>query len=199
MHFQKGMAKLIRCPRGAIFDVLVDIREGSPSFGRWESFELSDENHHQLYVPDGFAHGFVVLSKLADVVYKLDYYDAELESGFRYDDPDVDIAWPSGLELQTSARDREVRRCCASSRRALRTAPAAGGRSPPPVALASARDQRVSLARRSPGCPHSCRRRSANAPGSFGGRQRSALISSGRPPRAVASTGTPAAIASSAA
>ena len=109
MHFQKGMAKLVRCPRGAIFDVLVDIRGDSPSFGRWESFELSDENHHQLYVPDGFAHGFVVVSEVADVVYKCSaYYDAELESGFRFDDPDVGVDWPTGLALQTSARDREA-------------------------------------------------------------------------------------------
>ncbi len=109
MHYQKGMAKLVRCPRGAILDVLVDIREGSPSFGRWESFELSDENHRQLYAPDGFAHGFVVLSEVADVVYKCsDYYDPDLESGFRFDDPDVGIGWPAGLELQTSARDRDA-------------------------------------------------------------------------------------------
>ena len=109
MHFQRGMAKLVRCPRGAILDVLVDIRAGSPSFGRWEAFELNDENHRQLYAPDGFAHGFVVLSEVADVVYKCSaYYDPDLESGFRFDDPDVGIEWPSGLELQTSARDREA-------------------------------------------------------------------------------------------
>ena len=109
MHFQRGMAKLVRCPRGAILDVLVDIRAGSPSFGRWEAFELNDENHRQLYAPDGFGHGFVVLSDVADVVYKCSaYYDADLESGFRFDDPDVGIEWPSDLELQTSARDREA-------------------------------------------------------------------------------------------
>ncbi len=109
MHFQRGMAKLVRCPRGAILDVLVDIRAGSPSFGRWEAFELNDENHRQLYAPDGFAHGFVVLSEVADVVYKCSaYYDPDLESGFRFDDTDVGIEWPSGLELQTSARDREA-------------------------------------------------------------------------------------------
>jgi dTDP-4-dehydrorhamnose 3,5-epimerase len=109
MHFQPGMAKLVRSSRGAIVDVLVDIRAGSPSFGRWEAFELNDENHHQLYAPDGFGHGFVVLSDVADVIYKCSaYYDAEREAGFRFDDPDVGIDWPTGVELQTSDRDRKA-------------------------------------------------------------------------------------------
>ena len=109
MHFQPGMAKLLRCPRGAILDVLVDIRSGSPSFGQWEAFELNDETHQQLYAPDGFAHGFCVLSDVADVVYKCSaYYDRERESGFRYDDPDVGIAWPTDFDVQASARDREA-------------------------------------------------------------------------------------------
>ena len=82
MHFQPGMAKLVRCARGRILDVVVDIRPDSPSFGRWEGFELNDENHHQLYCPDGFAHGFCVLSDVADVVYKFsDYYDAARRVG----------------------------------------------------------------------------------------------------------------------
>jgi dTDP-4-dehydrorhamnose 3,5-epimerase len=107
MHFQPGQAKLVRCARGAIVDVVVDIRPGSAAFGRWEAFELDDENHHQLYVPDGFAHGFVVTSEIADVVYKVStYYDPAVESGFRYDDPEVGIDWPGGLELQVSERDR---------------------------------------------------------------------------------------------
>ena len=106
MHFQPGMAKLVRCARGAIFDVLVDLRRGSPTFGEWEGAELSDSNHHQLYCPDGFAHGFCVLSDVADVVYMTSaYYDAERESGFAYNDPDVGIAWPGGIELTASARD----------------------------------------------------------------------------------------------
>jgi dTDP-4-dehydrorhamnose 3,5-epimerase len=109
MHFQPGMAKLLRCPRGAILDVLVDIRSGSPTFGRWEAFELNDETHLQLYAPDGFAHGFCVLSEVADVVYKCSaYYDPVAESGFRFDDPDVGIAWPADLALRPSARDREA-------------------------------------------------------------------------------------------
>ena len=107
MHFQPGQAKLVRCARGAIVDVVVDIRPGSAAFGRWEAFELDDETHHQLYVPDGFAHGFVVTAEVADVVYKVStYYDPAVESGFRYDDPEVGIDWPAGLELQVSERDR---------------------------------------------------------------------------------------------
>jgi dTDP-4-dehydrorhamnose 3,5-epimerase len=107
MHFQPGQAKLVRCPRGAILDVVVDIRPGSAGFGRWEGFRLDDETHLQLYVPDGFAHGFCVLSELADVVYKVSsYYDPAAESGFRFDDPEVAIAWPGDLELKVSERDR---------------------------------------------------------------------------------------------
>jgi dTDP-4-dehydrorhamnose 3,5-epimerase len=106
MHFQPGMAKLVRCARGAIFDVVVDVRWGSPSFGQWVGFELNDVNHHQLFCPDGFAHGFCVLSELADVAYKTSsYYAPELEGGFAYDDPDVAIAWPQELELIASPRD----------------------------------------------------------------------------------------------
>jgi dTDP-4-dehydrorhamnose 3,5-epimerase len=106
MHFQPGMAKLIRCARGAIYDVLVDLRRGSPTFGQWEGFELDDSSHHQVYCPDGFAHGFCVISEVADVVYMTSaYYDPSLESGFAYNDPDVAIEWPAGTELVASERD----------------------------------------------------------------------------------------------
>lgn len=106
MHFQPGMAKLVRCARGAMIDVLVDIRRGSDTFGQWEAFELNDANHHQLYCPDGFAHGFCVVSEIADVIYGCtSYYDPATESGFAYDDPEVGIEWPEGLELTPSARD----------------------------------------------------------------------------------------------
>jgi dTDP-4-dehydrorhamnose 3,5-epimerase len=109
MHFQPGMAKLVRCARGSILDVLVDIRPGSASFGRWEGFELDDERHRQLYVPDGFAHGFCVLTESADVIYRCSaYYDPAAESGFRFDDPQVGIEWPAGLNLRTSERDRSA-------------------------------------------------------------------------------------------
>lgn len=107
MHFQPGMAKLVRCSRGAIFDVVVDIRAGSPSFGRWDGYELNDENHRQLLCPDGFAHGFRVLSEVADVVYKCsDYWDPAREQGFSYADPAVGIEWPGEGAPIVSPRDQ---------------------------------------------------------------------------------------------
>lgn len=106
MHFQPDMGKLVRCVRGAIFDVVVDIRRGSPRFGEWEAFELDDEHHHQLYCPDGFAHGFCVLSEVADVIYGCTaYYDPACEGGFCYDDPEVGIEWPAKVQLVASPRD----------------------------------------------------------------------------------------------
>ncbi len=107
MHFQvgAGMAKLVRCAQGSIFDVVIDLRKGSPTFGSWEAFELSDENLHQLYCPIGFAHGFCVTSEHADVLYKCSaYYDESIERGIKYDDPDVGIEWPK-VELTPSQRD----------------------------------------------------------------------------------------------
>jgi dTDP-4-dehydrorhamnose 3,5-epimerase len=108
IHFQlpPGQAKLVRVARGAILDVVVDMRRESPTFGAWEGHELSDENNRQLYVPIGFGHGFCVVSDVADVVYKVSgYYAAEIERGFAWDDPDVGIEWPSGIELSVSERD----------------------------------------------------------------------------------------------
>ncbi len=106
MHFQPGMAKLIRCARGAIYDVVVDLRRGSPTFGQWEGARLDDSTHQQLYCPDGFGHGFCVLSEVADVVYMTSaYYDPSLESGFAYNDPAVAIEWPTSVELTASPRD----------------------------------------------------------------------------------------------
>ncbi len=107
MHFQPGQWKLVRCARGAIFDAVVDIRPGSSTFGQWEGYELNDETHVQLLVPDGFAHGFCVLSDVADVTYKVSsYYDPAAEGGFRFDDPAVGIDWPLPTEqLIASARD----------------------------------------------------------------------------------------------
>jgi dTDP-4-dehydrorhamnose 3,5-epimerase len=110
MHFQPGMAKLVRCARGSIVDVLVDLRRGSPTFGQWEAFELTDENLRQLYCPDGFGHGFCVLSDQADVIYKCStYFDPETEAGIKYDDPDVGIEWPD-VELIPSERDANAPR-----------------------------------------------------------------------------------------
>jgi dTDP-4-dehydrorhamnose 3,5-epimerase len=107
MHFQvgEGQAKLVRCTRGSIVDSVVDVRRDSPTYGQWESHELSDENHRSLYVPVGFAHGFCVTSEVADVVYKCSsYYEPDLERAIAHDDPDVAIEWPD-LELSPSARD----------------------------------------------------------------------------------------------
>lgn len=107
IHFQTspGQAKLVRCARGRILDVAVDLRRESPTYRRWEGFELSDENRHQLFVPVGFGHAFCVLSEEADVIYKLtSYYDPETEAGIRWDDPDVGIEWPAMARL-VSERD----------------------------------------------------------------------------------------------
>ncbi len=104
-----GQAKLVRCARGRIWDVPVDLRPDSPTHGEWEAFVLDDENLRELYLPLGFAHGFCVLSELADVVYKCStYYDPALERGFRWDDPEVGIAWPDEVEWQVSARDAQA-------------------------------------------------------------------------------------------
>jgi dTDP-4-dehydrorhamnose 3,5-epimerase len=108
MHYQlgRGQSKLVRCGRGTIVDVVVDIRRGSPTFGQWEAHELSDGNMRQLYCPIGFAHGFCVTSEIADVMYRCDdYYDPQLDAGIKYDDPEVGIEWPAGLELLVSERD----------------------------------------------------------------------------------------------
>ena len=112
MHFQvgDGAAKLIRCARGVILDVVVDIRRGSPTFGQWEGFELTEDNLHIAYCPIGFAHGFCVLSDVADVLYKQsNYYSDEFERGIAYDDPDVGIHWPLE-ELIASERDSNAPR-----------------------------------------------------------------------------------------
>jgi dTDP-4-dehydrorhamnose 3,5-epimerase len=113
MHFQvgRGVSKLVRCGRGEIVDVLVDIRRGSPTYGEWEAFTLNDENRHVLYAPIGFAHGFCVTSEVADVLYKQDGYYSEAESEFAWDDPDVGIEWPLPADqLQVSERDSKAPR-----------------------------------------------------------------------------------------
>jgi dTDP-4-dehydrorhamnose 3,5-epimerase len=114
LHFQTtpGQAKLVRCARGRIFDVAVDLRRGSPSFGRWEGHVLDDAAHRQLFMPVGFAHGFCVLSEEADVVYLLSsYYDPETESGIAWDDPDIGVDWSLGeIEPLLSERDRHAPR-----------------------------------------------------------------------------------------
>jgi dTDP-4-dehydrorhamnose 3,5-epimerase len=106
MHFQKGQAKLIYCPKGEIFDVAVDMRRDSKTFGKWQGFYLNGDNHKQLFIPDGFAHGFAVLSEEAHVMYKVStYFDKDLEKGFFFKDPEVGIDWPV-KEPILSERDR---------------------------------------------------------------------------------------------
>lgn len=112
LHFQTepGQAKLVRCPRGRIFDVAVDLRRDSPSYGRWEGHVLDDEAHRQLFVPAGFGHGFAVLSDVADVAYQLSsLYDPATEAGIAWDDPDVGVEWPVEEPL-LSARDKSAPR-----------------------------------------------------------------------------------------
>jgi dTDP-4-dehydrorhamnose 3,5-epimerase len=112
MHFSvdPGQAKLVRCARGRVLDVVVDVRRGSPTFGRWEGVELDDLAGRQIYVPRGFAHGYYVLSEVADVVYKCsEYYDPAKERSIAWDDPDVGIEWPGGERL-LSDRDRRAPR-----------------------------------------------------------------------------------------
>jgi dTDP-4-dehydrorhamnose 3,5-epimerase len=109
MHFQigAGVGKLVRCARGRILDVAVDLRSGSPTYGEWEGVELDDEGMRELFVPVGFAHGFCVLSDVADVLYKqTGYYDAAVERGIAFNDPDIAIEWPlPAAELLVSERD----------------------------------------------------------------------------------------------
>jgi len=114
MHFHAGagVAKLVRCARGRILDVVVDLRRGSPSYGEWEGFELDDELMRMLYVPVGFAHGFCVLSDVADVVYKQTaYYDPAIERAIAWNDPDVAVRWPlAQADLVVSERDASAPR-----------------------------------------------------------------------------------------
>ncbi len=98
LHFQRPpfmQDKLVRVTRGAVFDVAVDIRKDSPSFGQWVGVELSAENWRQVLVPAGFAHGFVTLTETAEVLYKVtDYYAPDAEAGLKWDDPEVGVEWP---------------------------------------------------------------------------------------------------------
>jgi dTDP-4-dehydrorhamnose 3,5-epimerase len=109
LHYQLNnpQGKLVRVTQGAVFDVAVDIRRSSPHFGQWVGYELSAENHRMLWVPPGFAHGFLVLSETADFLYKCtSLYDPPSDRGIRWNDPGIGIVWP-GLdgEPQLSAKD----------------------------------------------------------------------------------------------
>lgn len=106
-QLERPQAKLLRVLRGAIFDVVVDVRVGSPTFKRWISVELSDENFRQIFVPVGFAHGFCVLSDVAEVEYKCsDVYQAGDELGLAWNDPEIGVKWPTDQPL-LSPKDRE--------------------------------------------------------------------------------------------
>lgn len=110
LHYQLKNAqdKLVSVIRGEVFDVAVDIRKGSPTFGKWVGALLSEENHHQLFVPKGFAHGFCVLSDEVDFVYKCsDFYAPGDEYGIRWDDPDIGVGWPD-RDVIVSEKDRIV-------------------------------------------------------------------------------------------
>lgn len=110
LHYQirQPQGKLVRVVRGRVFDVAVDLRRSSPAFGRWAGVELSEDNHRQLWIPPGFAHGFLVLSESADFLYKAtDYYAPEHERAIRWDDPSVGIDWPIAEQAPLlSAKDR---------------------------------------------------------------------------------------------
>jgi len=115
LHFQKNypQGKLIRVIKGTIFDVAVDIRKDSPTFGKWFGIELSEENRLMFYIPEGFAHGFLVLSEEAEVLYKTtEYYYPEDEGGIIWNDPDIGIDWPIDKveEIILSEKDKRWRR-----------------------------------------------------------------------------------------
>lgn len=112
LHYQLGpktQGKLVRVVRGAVFDVAVDIRRSSPTFGRWVGVELSEDNHKQLWVPPGFAHGFLTLSESAEFLYKTtDYYSPEHERSMAWNDPTIAVDWPSlDVGPTLSAKDQE--------------------------------------------------------------------------------------------
>lgn len=109
LHFQTdpGQGKLIRCPRGRIFDVAVDLRRDSPTYGQWEGHVLDDERHRQLWIPVGFAHGFQVLTEVADVAYLVtSYYDPETEAEIAWNDPEVGVEWPIHEPLLSERDER---------------------------------------------------------------------------------------------
>ena len=112
LHFQKTkpQGKLVRVVRGEVFDVAVDLRKDSTTFGQWEAFILSEENKKQLWVPEGFAHGFLVLSEIADLEYKCtDYYDPSDEGSILWSDPDLNIPWPIANPV-LSTKDQSAKR-----------------------------------------------------------------------------------------
>jgi dTDP-4-dehydrorhamnose 3,5-epimerase len=112
LHYQlnpKAQTKLVRCTRGSIFDVAVDIRKGSPTFGEWVGFELTSKNKKQLLIPKGFAHGFITLTNDAEVQYKVDeFYTPECDRGIIWNDPEIGIEWPIDLTPILSEKDEKA-------------------------------------------------------------------------------------------
>lgn len=110
LHYQTqphAQGKLVRCVHGVVFDVAVDISRGSPTFGNWVGTELSDKNHRQLWIPPGFAHGFLTLSETADFLYKTtDYYTPSSEGCILWSDPGLAIEWPNAVDIILSDKDR---------------------------------------------------------------------------------------------
>ncbi|XZF75625.1 dTDP-4-dehydrorhamnose 3,5-epimerase [Bacillus sp. AL-1R] len=110
LHYQlspKAQTKLVRCTRGAIFDVAVDLRKGSPTYGKWFGIELSAENKKQLFIPKGFAHGFMTLTDNVEVQYKADeFYSPECDRGIVWNDPDIQVQWPMNSSPLLSEKDK---------------------------------------------------------------------------------------------
>ena len=111
LHFQKqfSQSKLVRCIRGEVYDVAVDLRPGSETYGKWEGVLLSAENRRQFFIPKNFAHGFLVLSDEAEFVYKVDdFYHPNDEGGLMWNDPDIGVDWPipEGMEIKLSDKDK---------------------------------------------------------------------------------------------
>jgi len=114
LHYQKRPAaqgKLVRCIKGVIFDVAVDIRIGSPTFGKWVGVYLSEENRHMLWIPPGFAHGFLVVSDYAEVIYKVSHseYSPTHDAGILWNDPDIGIEWPTNLVERVILSEKDAK------------------------------------------------------------------------------------------
>jgi len=110
LHYQiqQPQGKLVRVVRGTVFDVAVDLRKSSSTFGQWVGVELNEDNHRQLWVPAGFAHGFIVLSESAEFLYKTtDYYAPEFERSIMWNDPDIGVIWPIDCEPHLSGKDQK--------------------------------------------------------------------------------------------
>ncbi len=114
IHFQQNphaQTKIVRCTKGSLFDVAVDLRKGSPTYMQWFGIELSEENKKQLYVPRGFGHGFVTLEDNVEIQYKTDnYYNYEADDGIIYNDPQIGISWPVDVELILSEKDMNLKK-----------------------------------------------------------------------------------------